>query len=317
MNFFKKREVWLFFFVLVLSVAYLFFDSSLDFNYIIPNRVSRLLVMSIGGACIALSSMIFQTITENKMLAPSIMGYESIYILFQSLLVFFLGMGSAFYLNEGVNFILSSLVIIVFSWLVHHFMMKKEEGNVYSLLLFGLVLTLVITSFNQLIQFSISPGEFSMLMSYSQASFNRSTGYEILLSLVVIVAISIYIYRATPLFDVLLMGRYQSKSLGLDYGPVVKKSLFMVSILVAISTSLIGPTAFMGILVANMAYFLSGSPKHKSVLSIGVIFSIGIFVIAQILVEHVFNYKTTVGILVNLMCGFYFIILVISQRRLA
>lgn len=226
-------------------------------------------------------------------------------------------MGSAFYLNEGVNFILSSLVIIVFSWLVHHFMMKKEEGNVYSLLLFGLVLTLVITSFNQLIQFSISPGEFSMLMSYSQASFNRSTGYEILLSLVVIVAISIYIYRATPLFDVLLMGRYQSKSLGLDYGPVVKKSLFMVSILVAISTSLIGPTAFMGILVANMAYFLSGSPKHKSVLSIGVIFSIGIFVIAQILVEHVFNYKTTVGILVNLMCGFYFIILVISQRRLA
>lgn len=317
MTFFKKREVWLFFFVSILSITYVFFDSSLDFNYIIPNRVSRLLVMIIGGACIALSSILFQTITENKILTPSIMGYESIYVLFQSLLVFFLGMGSALYFNEGVNFILSSLVIIVFSWLVHHFMMKKEGGNVYFLLLFGLVLTLVITSFNQLIQFSISPGEFSMLMSYSQASFNRSTGYEILLSLIVMVVISIYIYRATPLFDVLLLGRYQSKSLGLDYDPVVKKSLFMISILVAISTSLIGPTAFMGILVANMAYFLSVSPKHKTIFSIGVAFSIGVFVVAQILVEHVFNYKTTVGILVNLMCGFYFIILVISQRRLA
>ncbi|MFI7852845.1 iron ABC transporter permease, partial [Acinetobacter baumannii] len=41
------------------------------------------------------------------------------------------------------------------------------------------------------------------------------------------------------------------------------------------------------------------------------------FISAQILVEHVFNYKTTVSILVNLVCGIYFLALTVRTRGVA
>ncbi|MBD0084138.1 iron ABC transporter permease, partial [Acinetobacter baumannii] len=44
---------------------------------------------------------------------------------------------------------------------------------------------------------------------------------------------------------------------------------------------------------------------------------IAIFIAAQILVEHVFNYKTTVSILVNLVCGIYFLALTVRTRGVA
>lgn len=70
----------------------------------------------------------------------------------------------------------------------------------------------------------------------------------------------------------------------------------------------------MGVFVANIAYALAGNYKHKLTLPLGCAVTIAIFIAAQILVEHVFNYKTTVSILVNLVCGIYFLTLMVRAR---
>ena len=87
----------------------------------------------------------------------------------------------------------------------------------------------------------------------------------------------------------------------MDHPRHVRRYLALIAVLVAVSTSLIGPTAFMGIFVANIAYALAGSVRHRIVLPPGCAIAIAIFLAAQLLVEHVFNYKTTVSILVNLV----------------
>lgn len=103
-------------------------------------------------------------------------------------------------------------------------------------------------------------------------------------------------------------------SLGVDYRRSVRLHLALIAALVAVSTSLLGPTAFMGIFVANITYALARTFRHRVTLALGSVIAIGIFIVAQLLVEHVFNYKTTVGILVNLVCGGYFLVLMVRTR---
>lgn len=301
--------------VCVLAAAFIFVGSGFDFDYIIPNRLYRLAAIVIGGVCIAFSSITFQTITENKILTPAIMGYEAVYVLFQSLLILFFGMASQTLLGKNSNFLLSIAIMLLYSWMIHRWLLRSEQNNVYLLLLVGLVLTLLINTLTQLIQFTISPGEFSLLLGYSQASFNRAQPLQLLITATMVCGVCGVIWKALPTFDVLSLGRHQAMSLGVDYAAFIKRHFALIALLVAISTSLLGPTAFMGIFVANTAYAMAQVPKHRLTLSTGCAIAIAAFLFAQILVEHVFNYKTTVGILVNLMCGVYFLVLVVRPRR--
>ncbi|MBJ2258212.1 iron chelate uptake ABC transporter family permease subunit [Pseudomonas psychrophila] len=300
--------------VLLLALGFVFLRSGLDFDYIIPRRIARLTAMVIGGICIGWSSITFQTITGNRILTPAIMGYEAVYLLWQALLVLFLGAGSVMLLGSNGNFLLSVLLLLGYSWLIHRWLLRNGKSNVYFLLLIGLVLTMVIGTFTQFVQLKVSPGEFSILQSFSLASFNRAQPQQLLYAGLLVAGVCLVSIRTLPTLDVLSLGRDQAISLGVDYRRNVRLHLALIAALVAISTSLLGPTAFMGIFVANMTYALARTFRHRVTLPLGCVIAIGLFIAAQLLVEHVFNYKTTVGILVNLVCGGYFLLLMVRTR---
>ena len=123
--------------------------------------------------------------------------------------------------------------------------------------------------------------------------------------------------KSLPTLDVMSLGRDQAMSLGVDYQRQVRRHLALIATLVAVSTSLLGPTAFMGIFVANMAYALARTRRHRVTLPTGCAIAIGLFLLAQLAVEHLFNYRTTVGILVNLVCGAWFLALMARARGTA
>ena len=300
--------------VLLLALGFVFLRSGLDFDYIIPRRIARLTAMVIGGISIGWSSITFQTITGNRILTPAIMGYEAVYLLWQALLVLFLGAGSVMLLGSNGNFLLSVLLLLGYSWLIHRWLLRNGKSNVYFLLLIGLVLTMVIGTFTQFVQLKVSPGEFSILQSFSLASFNRAQPQQLLYAGLLVAGVCLVGIRTLPILDVLSLGRDQAISLGVDYRRNVRLHLALIAALVAISTSLLGPTAFMGIFVANMTYALARTFRHRVTLPLGCVIAIGLFIAAQLLVEHVFNYKTTVGILVNLVCGGYFLLLMVRTR---
>jgi iron complex transport system permease protein len=242
------------------------------------------------------------------------MGYEAVYLLAQSLLVLVLGTQSLVLLGAGGNFALSVALMLVYSWLLHRWLFQDGHSNVYSLLLVGLVLTLVMGTFTQFVQFRTSPGEFSMLLGFTQASFNRAQPAQLLYAGAIVALVCAVGHRTLPTLDVLALGRESAISLGVDYRRAVRLQLVLISTLVAVSTSLLGPTAFMGIFVANTAYALARSMRHHVTLPLGCAIAVAIFIAAQLAVEHVFNYRTTVGILVNLVCGAYFLALVVRHR---
>lgn len=300
--------------VCALALLFLFLGSGMDFDYLIPKRLARLAAMFIGGVCVACSSIVFQTITGNRILTPAVMGYEAVYLLWQALLVLAMGTYSLVALSSSGNFALSVLLLLGYSWTIHRWLFRDNSNNVYVLLLVGLVLTMVINTFTQFVQLRVSPGEFSVLLGFSQASFNRAQPEQLLYSAAAVIGILLIGRQALPALDVLSLGRDQATSLGVDYAREVRLYLALIATLVAISTSLLGPTAFMGIFVANATYALTRTFRHRITLPMGSAIAIAIFISAQLLVEHLFNYKTTVGILVNLLCGGYFLVLMVRTR---
>ena len=302
--------------VLLLAVGFLLLGSGLDFDYVIPKRLTRLAAIGIAGVCIAYSSVIFQTIAGNRILTPAIMGYEAIYLLFQALLILLLGTQSLLLGRDG-NVLLSVLLMLGYSWLIHRWLLRNGSHNVYLLLLLGLVLSMVMGTFTQFIQLKISPGEFSIFQGFNYASFNKAQPAQVIYSGVLVAAVCFIAQRTLPVLDVLALGRDQAISLGVDYPRSVRLQLALIAILVAVSTSLVGPTAFMGVFVANIAYALAGTTRHRVTLPLGCAIAIGIFIIAQYLVEQWLNYNTSVSILINLVCGVYLLALMIRTRGTA
>lgn len=310
-----RQLAWLL--VIALALAFLFLGAGFDFDYVIPKRLARLAAMLIGGVAIAWSSIVFQTLTGNRILTPAIMGYEAVYLLLQSLLVLALGAQSLVLLGANGNFFLSVAVMLGYSWLIHRGLFRQGRQNVYFLLLVGLVLTMVIGTFTQFVQLKTSPGEFSILLGFSQASFNKTEPAQLLVSGLLVAGVCLAGLKTLPTLDVMSLGRDQALSLGVDYPRQVRRHLALIATLVAVSTSLLGPTAFMGIFVANMAYALARTRRHRVTLPTGCGIAIGLFLLAQLAVEHLFNYRTTVGILVNLVCGAWFLALMARARGTA
>ena len=300
--------------VLALALGFVLLGSGLDFDYLIPKRLVRLAAIVIAGICIALSSIMFQTLTGNRILTPAVMGYEAVYLLLQSLLLLLMGTQGLGWLGGQGNFLVSLLLMLAYSWALHRGLFRNGRNNVYLLLLLGLVLSTVIGSFTQFVQLRISPGEFAVLQGQSYASFNKAQPAQLLDAALLLGAVGLVLLKTLPVLDVLALGREPAISLGVNHGRTLRLYLALIAVLVAVSTSLVGPTAFMGIFVANIAYALAKTARHRVTLPLGCAIAIAIFILAQLLVEHLFNYKTTVSILVNLVCGVNFLVLVVSRK---
>lgn len=313
LNVFKKLGI-LSLIVVAMALIFVFFGSSFDFSYVIPKRLIRLATIGLGSVCIAFSAIIFQTIVGNRILTPAVMGYESVYLLWQVLLLLVVGIDGLSVLGLNINFILSALLMMGYSWVLYRYILPLCKNDVYLLLLVGFVLSMVIGTFSQFIELKMNPGEFSVFQSLTYTSFNRSETETLIYATVAIVGVSGALIKTLPVLDVLALGREQAISLGVDYHKYIRFFLGLVAILVAVSTSLIGTTAFFGIFIANIAYALCKTNQHKFTLPMGVLVAMVVFIVSQFLVEHLFNYKTTISILVNLVCGVYFLAFLLRNK---
>ncbi|SUJ26667.1 Iron(III)-hydroxamate import system permease protein fhuB [Sphingobacterium spiritivorum] len=298
-----------------LIVLFLFYDMGRNIDYVLPRRAIRLATIIVVGISVAYSSMIFQTITNNKILTPSIMGYESIFILFQTIIVFVYGDKTFQVISQTDNFFYAILLMLFFSWVMYMLIFGKGKRNIYHLLLIGLILGTLFQTLSQFMQIVIDPNEFSVIEGYMFVSFNKMNSSLLLIASVVLLATLLWAQRYVKYLDVIALGREHAVNLGLDYNRLIKRYMLIISLLVSVSTALVGPVTFLGILVTNLTYELIPSSRHKVIIWIcGLIACIALLA-GQFMVEHVFNFSTTVSIVINFAGGVYFMYLILKSRK--
>ncbi|ADO76336.1 iron chelate uptake ABC transporter family permease subunit [Halanaerobium praevalens] len=285
-------------------------------RYALKLRLRKLAGILIVAAAIGSAATIFQTITNNRILTPSVLGLNSLYLFLQSFLVFFLGSANLIKLGVQFNFILSVLLMVGAAFILFQFLFKKEEHNIFLLLLLGLVMGTFFRSLATFIQVLIDPNEFMLIQDRSFASFNNLNLELLYLAVPGLLIVLFILYKNLNILDVLSLGRENAINLGVDYEKSVKLVLILTSILISISTALVGPITFLGILVVNLARELMQTYKHKFLLAASILSSIIALVGGQLLTEKIFNFATPISVLINFIGGFYLIIILTKETKL-
>lgn len=303
--------------VMAIVLAGLFLFAGLDadnYRYFLSRRTPKVLAMVLASIAIAQSSLTFQTITNNRILTPGIMGFDSLYLLTQVLVVVLLGATSAAVLNPMLNFGLSVVVMVVFSMLLFGFYFRGQGGNVLVLLLLGVIFGQLFSNVASFFTMLMDPNDFATVQANMFASFNNINRELVYYNAIPLLVVCVLMFRMHRVLDVFWLDRDNAVSLGVPVEKVTRNVLILSAILIAISTALVGPVLFFGLLVANLSRELFNTYRHRTLLVASSLLSVSMILGGQWLVENLFSFETTLSVIINFAGGLYFLSLLVRQK---
>ena len=317
----KHRKVFsiLFLLVVIAAAAYLLVDVRFDnpklFRYAMRLRIPKLAAMMLTSFAIGSASIVFQSVVNNTIVTPSLLGMNSLYSLIHTAVVFFAGSGSLLAVHAnlafGVDLILMGLVAtVVYGWLF-----KKTRYNVLYVLLIGTVLTSLFSSIQTTLTRIMDPNEYDALLVTLVASFSNMRSELIFFSLVILIAVALIFRKELALLDVLTLGKHQAINLGVDYDHCIRNLLLAVTLYIAVATALVGPLTFLGLIVANLSRQLLKTYRHTHLILGAVLFGMLVLIAGQLVTEHVFSYAVPVSVFITIGGGIYFLYLLLTNRR--
>ena len=298
-------------------VAAIFIALYLSWNMSVviwPFRLGKLVSLILIAYTIAVSTVLFQTVSNNRILTPSIMGFDQLYILIQTVVVYFVGSTVIYGVSDEVRFIAVALILTLFSTSLFTWLFSGTIKGLHMTLLIGVVFGGLFFSLRMLLQLQLNPDEAVNLTDVMFANFNRFNTNLIGIAVIIVVIVSLIGWRMRYLFDVLALGRDMAINLGVDYKQAVSRILVLVSIMVAISTALVGPVTFFGLLVASLAYQFTPTAKHMSVLPVAILLSIIFLVGGQFILEQLFNMASRLSFIIEFVGGIVFLTLLIKGK---
>lgn len=298
-------------------VAAIFIALYLSWNMSVviwPFRLGKLVSLILIAYTIAVSTVLFQTVSNNRILTPSIMGFDQLYILIQTVVVYFVGSTVIYGVSDEVRFIAVALILTLFSTSLFTWLFSGTIKGLHMTLLIGVVFGGLFFSLRMLLQLQLNPDEAVNLTDVMFANFNRFNTNLLGIAVIIVVIVSLFGWRMRYLFDVLALGRDMAINLGVDYKQAVTRILVLVSIMVAVSTALVGPVTFFGLLVASLAYQFTPTAKHMSVLPVAILLSIIFLVGGQFILEQLFNMASRLSFIIEFVGGIVFLTLLIKGK---
>ena len=296
----------------VASIAlFMTIDVRGKWGFVLTFRGTKIAAMVLVGYSIAVSTVLFQTITNNRILTPSVMGFDFLYRLIQSALVFYLGAATVSTMDPRLRFVVEVVAMVVFSCLLYRWLFSGNRRSLHLLMLVGIVFGVLFRSLSSFLQRIIDPNEFLVVQDRLFASFNRVDSQLLAVSAVVVLAVSVVGWRWRRTFDVLALGRDAAVNLGIDHHRAVMTVLVLVAILVSVSTALVGPVTFFGLLVANLAYMLIRSHRHSLILPAAALIAILTLTGGQLILERVFGFNSALSIVIEFVGGIFFLFILV------
>lgn len=299
---------------LVSIVLFLSVNLRGNLQFVLELRVVKLVALVQVAVAVAISTIVFQTITTNRILTPSIMGMDALFVLIQTVLVFFLG-GLGFaalnstYKSLAEVILMSALACGLFLPILRH------TTAMTLMLLGGIVLGVLFRSLSSLISRLIDPNDFAVVQSVSYADFNTIESNFLPPFLILTLVALLVCWKLRHVLDVFLLGRETAIGLGVNWELYAVGLLALIGALVAASTALVGPVTFLGLLVVALAERIVGTQRHSQMFIGACLVSITLLVGGQTLLSHVFYNAVPLGILIEFVGGIAFLYLLFSRMR--
>lgn len=314
----NKRKLFLMLLlVAVAAAAYLTVDVSFSnerlFRYAMKIRIPKLIVMLITAFAIGGASIVFQSIINNTIVTPCLLGMNSLYTLIHTAVVFVAGSGSFLVVNANVSFAVDLTLMGIAATVIYSYLFKKTKNNILYVLLIGTVLTSFFGSIQSTLIRVMDPNEYDSLLATLVASFSNVNSEIILFSLVLLGMIIFWLRRELALLDVLTLGRDQAINLGVDYDRAIRKLLLGVALCIAVATAMVEPISFLGLIIANLSRQLMRTYRHSQLILGSALFGMIVLVGGQMIVEQVFVYAVPVSVFITVGGGIYFLYLLLRR----
>lgn len=294
-------------------IAFMTLGANGQWSFVLPFRGTKLAAMLLVAYAIAVSSVLFQTITHNRILTPSIMGFDALYVLIQAVVIFVFGLNATAQWAPAWKFLAEVVIMTAFAVALFRWLFTDAARSLHLVILVGIVFGLLFRSLSSFMIRLIDPNEFLVLQDRLFASFNSIQTELLAVSAITVLAASVVAWRLRHTYDVLALGRDVAINLGVPTTRVIMLTLILVAILVSVATALVGPVTFFGLLVSNLAYMAMKSDRHHITVPAAVLFAIIFLVGGQTILERVLALNTAVSVVIEFIGGLMFILLVIRR----
>lgn len=305
----------------IFAFGLLAYDNPMEFGtrkfwLIAQRRADAVIAMAVVAVCQATATVAFQTVTNNRILTPSIMGFESLYVAINTATVFFLGAAG---LNNARNlgtFLLQMALMIALSLVLYSWLLTSNRNNMHAMLLVGVVIGGGLGSLATFMQRMLTPSEFDVLTARLFGSVNNAEAeyYPIAVPLMLVAALGLY-FNSRRL-NVISLGKETATNLGVNHKFNAITTLVLVSILMAVTTALVGPMTFLGFLVATLAYQFADTYDHRYLFPMAVATAFAVLTSAYFLMQHIFAAQGVVSIIIELVGGSVFLFVILRKGRL-
>ncbi len=287
-----------------------------SFLPVVRRRLIAIIAMIIAAICQSLSTIAFQSITNNRIITPSILGFESLYSTIQTSMIYFFGVNTLISFKGTTAFFIQVIAMVSLSLLLYGWLLSGKYSSIQFMLLIGIVIGTGLGSLSSFMRRMLSPSEFDVLQARLFGSVNNADAeyFPIVIPLVIIIAL-LLIFSAKKL-NVLSLGKDVAMTFGLNYRWNMIYVLILVSILMSISTALVGPMTFFGFLVATLAYQAAPTYDHRYVFPMALAIGFLIMTSAYFFMYHVFNAQGVVSVIIELFGGLIFLTVILRKRIL-
>ena len=302
--------------VLAACAAYLTVDVDPKYlDFAMRLRIPKLAVMLIAAFAIGGASLVFQSVINNTIVTPCLLGMNSLYTLIHTAVVFVAGSGSVLAVNANAAFAVDLVLMGLSATVIYGYLFQKTHYNVLYVLLIGTVLTSFFGSIQSTLTRIMDPNEYDSLLTTLVASFSNVNGEIIVFALAVLAALVFALRKDLALLDVITLGKAQAVNLGVDYDRCIRRLLLGVTLAIAVATAVVGPISFMGLIIANLSRQLLKTYRHSQLIAGSALFGMLILVAGQLIVEHVYTYAIPISVFITVGGGLYFLYLLLTKRR--
>lgn len=283
---------------------------------IAQRRSNALIAMAIAAVCQAIATVAFQTVTNNRIITPGILGFQALYAAIHTATIYFAGAAGLIAARTLDTFVFQLLMMVALSMLLYSWLLTSRQANMHLMLLIGVVLGGGLGSVSTFMQRMLTPSEFDILTARLFASVNNADPdyYPVALPLVLISLLILYAKSRT--LNALTLGQAAASNLGINHRRESLIVLVLVSILMAVSTALVGPLTFLGFLVATLTYQFADTYDHRYLFPLATVLSFAILAVSYFIMNHIFSAQGVVGIIIELIGGLTFLIVILRKGKL-
>lgn len=323
----KHRRRWLYSLIglivaaVGLTIATIVYNNPMPFGTdgfwkIAESRVVSVIVIAVVALAHSFATVAFHTVTANRIVTPSILGFEALYGLINTAAVFFFGALGATLTRGVVSYFFQVAVMVAFATMLYTWLLGSKFTNVHTMLLVGVVMGAGLASLTTFMQRMLDPNEFDILTARLMGNISNASTEYLPYAVSIVLIVGCWLWLSSRRLDTVSLGSDVATNLGVTHRTELIKILIAVSILMAMTTSLVGPMTFLGFLIATMAYSIADTYSHRAVFPLAFLLGYVLLTGAYFVLRHIFYAQGSVTIIVELIGGLVFLIVIMRKGRL-